>query len=116
MKSTTNKEGKDMETGCVEKDCTIEHNGQKFENGGSFMLPCTDGKWRGLVYADWSDKPETVTNWHGTVKVQARYGRVYRGNMGDKRRHVWFTWQGRNYHGCWCEIDFNQAMRVTEVA
>lgn len=36
-----------------ETNCAIEHNGQTFEPGGACILPCKDGKLRGVIYMAW---------------------------------------------------------------
>lgn len=99
---------------CIETDCTIEHNGQTFTSCGSWIVknPGT-GKHFGLVYAD--DSRGVVTDWHGKVIVPARFGRVFHGNFGDRRRNVTFTYKGVKFQGMWAGMDYNQAVRVREV-
>jgi len=98
---------------CLEQACTLEHNGKTFESGGAFIGVDAKGIHGGVVYGN-CNMPE-VMNWHGDIRVPAKYGRIYRSNMGDKRRHVWFTWKGIKYHGVWCSIDWSQIVRVREI-
>lgn len=95
-------------------NCTIEHNGISFSSGGAIL-----DENGGTVYGDY-DTPNyasrgQVTNWHGTIKINANYGKVYRSNFGDKRRSVRFTHDGINYYGVWCSIDWNQSINVRRV-
>jgi hypothetical protein len=93
---------------CIEKECVIEHDGKKYESGGAFIVDNI-----GAVYGDWNFK--TVSNWHGTIKIPARYGKEFKSNMGDKRRHVWFKREGKIFHGVWCAIDNNQLIMVKAI-
>lgn len=98
----------------MDQQCTIEHEGQVFESGGAYIAKRKDsGKYSGAVYAD--DKKGVVTNWHGDIVIPAYFGPVFRGNMGDQRRQVWFTWQGINFTGRWCGMDNNQVVHVQEI-
>ena len=67
----------------VERDCKITHEDQSFESGGAYLLPCRDGKIRGIVYH--SDVKNVVTDWHGNVIARASYT-DYRGNFCKMRR------------------------------
>ena len=102
-----------MEATCLETDCTIEFEGRKFTSGGAFIGVDKNGKHGGRVYADWNKRE--VSNWSGTVKVPAIYGRKFRSNFDDLRRHIWFTWKGINFHGLWCSINWSELVNVKEV-
>ena len=39
-----------MTTTLLETNCKIALQGQTYEAGGAYLLPCTDGKYRGVVY------------------------------------------------------------------
>lgn len=96
----------------VESDCTIEHEGQKFESGGAWLCHCSDGIMRGVVYA----KPVkgsysgTVTDWHGNHIANARFGPVYRGAFCNMRA-VSFVLDGKRFYGRYCP-DWAEAVRV----
>jgi hypothetical protein len=96
-------------TGFIEKNCTIEHEGKTSESGGSYLLPCTDGKWRGVVYG-WGEKKGIVTDWHGNEIAKAHYGRIYQGNF-CKMQSVSFQWGGHHFFGRYCP-DWSQAVKV----
>ena len=109
MRDLVNEENKT----CMERSCVIEYKGKVFELGGSFIGVDKNGVHGGVVYGDWNN--QVVTNWHGDIKVSAQYGREYRSNMGDKRRHVWFTYKGIRFHGIWYSIEWSQIIRVREI-
>jgi hypothetical protein len=110
----TTQQNKEGSMNCIETDCTWEHDGKKFTSGGSWIIQNPDtGKHFGLVYAD--DVKGVVTDWHGRVSVPARFGRVFHGNFGDRRRSVTFTYQGIKFQGIWAGMDYNQSVRVREV-
>ena len=105
----------------IEQICVIELEGRHFESGGAWLLDCSDGYRRGVVYV----KPNTgpiadmrrfacpgiVTNWHGNKIADARFGSIYRGGFGARMRSVYFTLDGITYtgrYGC----DWSQACRV----
>ena len=98
---------------CIEKECKIDFNGITFENSGAFIGIDVNGLYGGCVYGEWERKE--VTNWHGTLRVKANYGRKYQSNFGDTRCHVWFTWKGVKFHGTWCSIEWNQLIRVKQI-
>jgi hypothetical protein len=134
MESTTAKTLMESDgPGFMDQNCSIEHDGRTFEAGGGFILfnPKAN-RYEGIVYGDWGAPTRlrgefrtemlsemnynaTVTNWHGDIKIKAVYGRVYRSNMGDLRRLVWFDYAGRHFSGVWYSIDNNQSIRVKEV-
>lgn len=103
--------------GFIDQDCTIEHEGKTFTSGGAFIARRTDtGKFGGIVYAEWrDDKPFTVSNWDGDIRMPAQKGKVWLSNFGDKRRSVWFEWNNVKFYGVWCSIDNNQVVRVKEI-
>lgn len=96
-----------MNTPYIETDCTITHEGQAFTNGGSYLLPCTDGKVRGMVYVN--EKNHTVTTWHGEFIARCRWVN-YRGNFCNMRR-VSFSLDGRNFVGDYCP-DWSEVVKV----
>jgi hypothetical protein len=98
-----------MEKHFVEKDCKIEHEGKTFESGGSYLLPCTDGKIRGAVYVSEENMRRVVTTWHGEVIAPATWT-DYQGNFCRMRR-VSFTWQGRKFVGDYCP-DWSELVKV----
>jgi hypothetical protein len=99
---------------CIERECTVKINGKAFEYGGAFIgIDPKTGHHGGVIYGDYNKKQ--VTNWHGDVTIPARYGISYRGNMGDERCHLWFTWKGIKFHGVWCGMEWSQIIRVKEI-
>ena len=92
----------------IEENCKIEHAGKTFESGGSFVVDCTDGFRRGIVYA----KPDKgiVTTWHGETIARAKYGSIYQGNF-CKMQSVSFTLDGILFTGRYCP-DWAQMVRV----
>lgn len=105
-----------MQTPFVEENCTIEHEGKKFEAGGSWICDCSDGHRRGVVYAKPNKGSEggysigTVTTWHGEFIAIARFGKVYQGAF-CKMRTVRFEIGGVKYSGRYCP-DWADAVRV----
>ena len=103
----------------LETDCTIEHDGQTYASGGAHLLPCTDGKYRGVVYVKmiaqttpaglpWEHRA-TVTTWHGEHIADASFT-DYQGNF-CKMRRIGFTWQGIKFIGDFCP-DWAEACKV----
>jgi len=90
----------------IEKDCIFELDGKKFESGGAWIVPCSDGRFRGVVY----EKEEYVSTWHGEKIAPAKFGRVYRGKF-CKMQSVSFTYEGKRFYGKYCP-DWSQAIRV----
>mgnify|MGYP001594461803 CR=1 FL=1 len=76
----------------TETDCTITFQGKTFTSGGGAIVGD-----RALLYAYPAEK--MVGNWHGTLKVPAKFGRQWRSNMGDLRQRVTFTWDTHRYTG-----------------
>src|SRR3990172_12320233 len=98
----------------AENDCTFDYKDHQFPAGGAFLQPCSDGRWRGVVYVR-EGPPNTgaaghVTTWHGDVLAIAKLGRTYRGNF-CKMRSIRFTWQGLRFMGRYCP-DWSEAVRV----
>jgi hypothetical protein len=91
-----------------ETDCTITHEGQKFESGGAYLLPCTDGKVRGVVYVN--RKAGTVITWHGETIARLDAYTEYRGNF-CKMARISFTHEGRKFVGDFCP-DWADACKV----
>jgi len=97
-----------MENTFVETDCKFTHDGQTFESGGSYLLPCTDGRMRGVVYVNNSKR--SVTTWHGEHIASLDTTSTYRGNFCTMRR-ITFTYQGRKFIGEYCP-DWADACKV----
>ena len=113
-----------MET-LLERDCTISHEGREFASGGAWLAKCSDGYWRGVVYAKPADPIQTpirgqyapsyprrgiVTDWHGNKLADATFGATYRGNY-CKMRSVRFALDGVTFTGRYCP-DTADAVRV----
>lgn len=92
----------------IEQDCTISHEGQQFTAGGAWLSPCSDGFWRGVVYADVQGR--RVTDWHGNEIVLAEFGRVYHGNY-CRMQAISFVVDGLRFAGRYCP-DTGTAVRV----
>jgi hypothetical protein len=101
-----------------ETKCTFEFQGKQFTSGGAYILPCTDGKYRGVVYivekADQSQhalatmgegvtrlKSLYATTWHGEIIAPLRSHTLYRGNF-CKMARISFDYEGRRYVGDYC--------------
>ena len=95
-----------MTTEFLEQDCTLTLGGRTFSSGGAYLLPCTDGKYRGVVYVK-SDG--TITTWHGEKLAKAMLT-DYRGNFSRMRR-VSFTWNDMKFVGDYCP-DWADACKV----
>lgn len=84
--------------GCfADVECTIEFEGKKFTSGGAFIGKDKNGKYGGLLYAD--EKTKQVSNWDGSIKINAYFGREWQNNMGDVRQSIWFTYKGIKFYG-----------------
>ena len=96
----------------VEKDCDFTHEGKTFEAGGSYLLPCTDGKVRGAVYIvkDKMTDEYHASTWHGEHLAFLDTMTVYRGNFCRMCR-VTFTYDGRKFIGEYCP-DWADACKV----
>lgn len=97
----------------IDQNCTIKVQGREFTSGGAFILRRKDtGKLAGQVYV--SDKNE-VSNWDGSIKMKATFGPIWRSNFGDRRRAVYFRYDGHYFYGMWCGMDYNELVSVREV-
>lgn len=92
----------------LEKNCTITHEGKVYESGGAYILPCNDGKLRGVVYVRGNLKE--VTDWHGNLIARLDTYRNYRGNFCRMAR-ITFTYDGRKMVGEYCP-DWADACKV----
>ena len=100
----------------VETGCTLTFRRKSYTMGGSyFAFNRKTGKHEGMVYGDWNDSPDHVSNWHGDLVIPATYGPIWVSNMGDKRRSVRFTYAGITFAGIWYAIENNQCIKVREV-
>jgi hypothetical protein len=99
----------------IDTDCKIEHEGKIFESGGAFILTNTKTeKMGGMVYG--YEEEKKVGNWDGSLKIPAHYGRIYESNfLGNRRRHVWFKYDGKNFFGVCYSVDWDQRYQVREV-
>lgn len=109
----------DKETGAfIDQNCVFDFQGKKFESGGAWICKRVDnGKFGGRVYAtcEKDERRGTVQNWHGTLKMPAYFGKIYRSNFGDRRRSVWFTYKNMSFQGMWCNIDYNELVTVKQI-
>lgn len=101
-----------MNSTCIETNCIIEHEGRKFESGGAFIGIDKNGKHGGIVYA--YEKESKIGNWHGNIKLNARFCREYRSNMGDKRQSVYFKWNGISFYGIYFKQN-SEIIRCKEI-
>lgn len=110
---------KDEKTGAfIEQDCTIELQGHKFTSGGAFIAQRKDtGKFEGYVYAQIQEHDAGygfVTSWAGDIRRHAYFSRRYYHNFGGTMRHVWFKYNGMNFHGQYCD-KWNECVHVKQV-
>lgn len=113
-----------METGkteFVEQDCSVEFQGKKFESGGAFLLPeSKTGKTSGILYA--SPKTGEVTDWHGTLRIKATFGPIWKSAFRDcdgfpqVNQSVSFEHAGKRFRGVWYNREWSEVVRVREVA
>ena len=97
----------------VDQNCTFTFEGKAFTSGGAFLgIDKKTGKMGGLLYA--FEKDKQVGNWHGTIKINAYFGREYYSNMGDKRQSVYFTWHGKPFYGVYYKTN-SDLIRCREV-
>lgn len=99
----------------VETDCKITFEGKTFESGGSFIaINKKTGKLGGILYED--AEHNQVTSWDGSLKIPAKYGRIFRSNFRDnRRRFVWFTYQGKHFIGINYSVDWQSCISVREI-
>lgn len=93
----------------IEQDCKIEHEGKVFESGGSYIVECEDGKYRGVVYVQES-RPREITTWAGEHIAYIDRYTLYRGNF-CKMARVTFTLGGKKFIGEYCP-DLCECVRV----
>jgi len=87
------------QTAFVENECTVKFGDKEYTSGGAYILPCTDGKMRGLVYVN--HEKRTVTDWHSKHIANLDTVSDYRGNFCAMRR-ITFTLDGRKFVGEYC--------------
>jgi len=98
----------------IEQKCCIEHEGQKFCSGGSWLCVRKDtGKMEGILYGNYNK--QEVSSWDGTLKIPAIYGREYRNNFGALCQSVYFRYDGKYFYGRWLGKDWSQIVRVREI-
>lgn len=121
MKSSSNLVKDDKTGAFVENNCSIEFEGKKFTSGGAWLAIRKDtGKMAGQVYVTSEETSPGcyryfAQSWDGSIKVNAIVGDIWTSNFGDRRRSVWFRYQGRYFHGVWCSFDWTQLVTVKEV-
>jgi len=97
----------------AEVDCAFTFQGKTFTNNGAIIAQnINTGKYEGLVYAN--TETNEVTSWDGSIKIPARFSKPYRHNFGGHFQHVWFTYNGINFHGKY-GCDWSQLVRVKQV-
>lgn len=83
----------------IEPDCTIEHEGRKFEASGAMITPDHVigyvGESRDGVSVNW------LTDWHGNVIGTVRLGKGWRINsyITDRMYHAHAIVKGAHYNG-----------------
>jgi len=102
-------------TAFIERDCIIEHDGHKFESGGSYLLKRQDnGKYQGILYAN--PKTNEVTSWDGKSRIPAYFGKVFNSNFYNcKRQYCWFTYEGHKFIGINYSVDWQECITVKEL-
>ena len=82
-----------MET-VIETNCVIEHEGHRFESGGSVI-------YDNYIIAYMSTDMNTITNWHGEFIARARVTKSWtiRSYMSNKMHQVYITVNGVHYTG-----------------
>ena len=98
----------------VETDCTIKHDGHEFTSGGSWLgKNKLTGKYEGILYA--SPKTNEVTSWDGSLRIPARYGRVFNSNWYNVRRqYCWFKYEGMSFTGINYSVDNQECITVRQ--
>lgn len=101
--------------GFIETKCCIDHHGQKFCAGGSWLLKRIDtGKYEGVLYGDWDKK--VISSWDGSLKIPAYYSyRDFRNNFNARCCTVHFKYAGMYFYGRWSGMDWSQLIRVKEI-
>jgi hypothetical protein len=100
----------------IETGCTINIKGKSFTSGGSWLAQRKDnGKYEGYLYA--SPKTSEVTSWDGSLRIPARFGRVFQSNwVNNKRQYCWFTYEGINFIGINYSIDWREDIFVKQIS
>jgi len=102
----------------IERDCVFEVDGKKFESRGAYFITGKNGKSLALLFGDWNAPDYChngfAGNWHSDIRFPVRYGKVFIGNMGDKRRWVSLTIDGKNFRGLWAGIGYNQTINFKQ--
>jgi hypothetical protein len=97
----------------VEQECILEHEGKKFESGGTWLAKRKDNdKLEGTFYA--YPKEFSVGSWDGSIKVKATFGHSWRSNFGDVRQSIYFTYKGVNFYGVYYKTN-SDIVRVREI-
>lgn len=92
----------------IEEDCKISLNGREFKSGGSYIAKCSDGFYRGIIYAN--KQKNIVSTWHGETIADARFGRIYQGNF-CKMQNVSFYYENKLFTGKYCP-DSSDSVKV----
>ena len=73
------------------------------------------GRREGLLYM--LNKDKEIGTWDSSIKVPVQIGRTWRGNMGDERRTIYFTWiDGVRFWGIQYNVQGQDVVRVKELA
>jgi hypothetical protein len=97
----------------IEDHCAIEHNGQSFESGGSYLLRRKDtGKLEGMLYRQPNGM---IGTWDSLQLVKATWGLPFMTNLGVKAQYCWFTWEGKRFIGRNNSIEWQDIVRVREI-
>ena len=99
----------------IDQNCIFNFQGKSFESGGAFLaINKKTGKLGGILYAN--SKEKIVSNWHGTIKINAKFGKVFNSNFYQvKRQYCWFTYQGKNFIGINYNCDWQDCISVREI-
>lgn len=105
--------------GFIDVNCKLDFQGKYFESGGAFLaVNKKTGKLGGILYAN--PRMNVVTNWHGDIKIPAKFGQVFNSNFHgysgyNRRQYCWFTYQGHNFIGINYSVDNQDCISVREV-
>jgi len=100
-------------SGQIYEEGTVTFRGKTFTSGGAFMgVNKKTGKMGGLLYA--YPRERSVGTWDGTIKIPAKFTRIYRDNFGGLRQTVYFTYQGKRFIGTWFKSQ-GDIVRVKEI-
>ena len=64
----------------------------------------------GFIYP----KNGKLTNWHGLLSIPIRAIKIGKHNIAGRRFDVWFTWQGKEWHGVQYG-DYTQICHIRQV-